>query len=84
MKKMMTYLFLVTTLIFVIDWGVLGIKIFDGNYDFTVEPYIGLVCFIIMIVCCLYRYYSRKCPYCGKPRQTNGEYCTYCGKKINE
>ena len=84
MKKMMAYLFLVSTLIFIIDWGVMGIKIFDGDYNITFETYIDLICVIIMISCCLYRYYSRKCPYCGKTRVTNGAYCSYCGKKIDK
>ena len=56
----------------------------ENNFlDILVEAYIGRVCFVVLMVCSLYRIFSNKCPYCGKLRVSNGEYCSYCGKKID-
>lgn len=82
MKKFMSWLFAVSLAVFVIDWGVVGVKLLNGDYDITVGAYIGLACCIIMLVCALYRCLSNKCPHCGKVRVTGGDYCSYCGKKI--
>ena len=35
MKKVMTGTFILAIITFVIDWGVLGLKIFDGDYNIT-------------------------------------------------
>jgi hypothetical protein len=83
MRKAMMWLFVITLIVFVIDWGVVGVKLLDGDYDITTGAYIGYVCWIVMIVCCLYRIFSRKCPHCGKLRTTGGSYCPYCGRKID-
>ena len=83
MKKIMAYLFLITLIVFIIDWGVVGIRILNHDYDITLRAYIGLVCVVLIFVCLFYRLLHRKCPHCGKPRQTEGAYCSYCGKKIS-
>lgn len=82
MKKVATWLLLISLLIFVIDWGVMGLKLFDGNYDIIIEAYIGLICFVTMLICILIRSFSTKCPYCGKIRVSNGRYCPHCGKEL--
>ena len=51
MKKTMFTIFIVALIIFVIDWGIMGIKLLDHNYEVMTETYIGLVCWIIMIGC---------------------------------
>ena len=79
----MFYLFVIAIIVFIIDWSVMGIKLFDNNYDITTEAYIGLACWGVMIVCGLYRVFANKCPHCGKTKLTNGDYCSYCGKKVN-
>jgi len=84
MKKFITGLYILAIVTFLIDWGVMGLKIFDGNYDITVEAYIGLACFVTIIAYPFYRLLTNKCPYCGKVRMTNGKYCSYCGKEIQE
>lgn len=82
MKKYVTWIMLITTIIFIIDWGIMGIKLLDGNYNISLESYIGAICFIIILVCILYKSFSNKCPYCNKSLLTNGTYCPYCGKKL--
>ena len=43
MKKIVTWLALITFIIFVIDWGIVGLKILDVDYDITAGVYIGLI-----------------------------------------
>ena len=81
MKKVDTWLLLISLLIFVIG-GVIGLKLFDGNYDIIIEAYIGLICLVTMLICILIRSFSTKCPYCGKMRVSNGRYCPHCGKEL--
>ena len=83
MKKIMYWLYAISIIAFIIDWGVVGLKLLNGDYDIVVGAYIGLGCIIVIIVCGLYKIFSGKCPYCGKLRTSNGEYCSYCGKKVN-
>lgn len=83
MRKMVFTIFIMALITFVIDWGLMGIKLLDNNYEIMIETYVGLACWIIMIVCALYKTFTNRCPYCGKLRLTNGDYCSYCGKRIN-
>lgn len=83
MKKIIPWITAVSLAIFVIAWGIMGLKIFDGNYNFTLEAYIGLAAIIVFFVFILIKKFSsEKCPYCGKIRLDNGKYCSYCGKEI--
>lgn len=82
MKKFITWTFVITIFVFLVDWGVMGVKIFDNNYDIVMEAYIGLICILIFLVSAIYKIFNNKCPHCGKLRLTSGEYCSYCGKKI--
>lgn len=87
MKKATTWIIVVTLLAFVIAWGVMGIKLLDGNYDITIEAYIGLISIIIFFVSvCIKRFSNSKikCPHCGKLRWDEGKYCSYCGKEIQK
>ena len=82
MKKAVSWIFAIALAVFIIDWGVMRLKIFDNDYNITVEAYIALVCFVLLFICAMYRIFSRgKCKHCGKFRWTDGEYCPYCGKK---
>ncbi|MBE6891190.1 MAG: hypothetical protein E7481_04085 [Ruminococcaceae bacterium] len=83
MRKFMTWLYVASLILFFIDWGIVGVKIFNGNYDIEAFVYVGGVLIVVMIVCYLYRLFSNKCPHCGKLRLSNGDYCSYCGKKID-
>ncbi len=82
MKKAVTWISIVTVIIFVIDWGVMGFKLLDHNYDIVVEAYIGLLCLLILFACAVFRLFTKRCPHCGKLRVTKGKYCPYCGKEI--
>lgn len=82
MKKIMLWLFTISFIVFIIDWGVVGLKLLNGDYDILVGAYIGAACLVVIFVCAIYKAFSDKCPHCGKLRMSNGEYCSYCGKKI--
>lgn len=84
MKKIMSLVSIITTTVLVIDWGIAGFKLLDGDYDIITEAYIGLACLLLLFLCAFYKIMNRKCPYCGKFRLTNGKYCSYCGTKIAE
>lgn len=83
MKKVISWAYTVSIIVLIIDWAVMGLKIFTNDYDILVEAYIGCACFGILMVCSFYRIFSNKCPHCGKLRVSGGEYCSYCGKKID-
>ncbi len=82
MKKIMSWTLVISIIVFMIDWGVVGLKLLNGDYDITVGAYIGLVCILVIWISVFYRIFSDKCPHCGKVRLSNGEYCSYCGKKV--
>ena len=83
MKKIATRALVISFIIFLIDWAIMGLKLLDNDYNITVEAYIGLVCWIIIFISILCRAFSDKCSYCGKIRLTKGAYCSYCGKKFD-
>jgi len=82
MRKVANWALVISFIIFLIDWGVIGIKLLDNDYNFTVEAYIGLVCYIIIFVSIFIRCFTDRCPHCGKIIAIKGTYCSYCGKQI--
>lgn len=83
MKKITPWVIAISFVVFVVDWGVMGIKLLDGNYNITLEAYIALVDYIVLTVFVLIkRFSSAKCSHCGKVRFDNGKYCSYCGKEV--
>lgn len=82
MKKAVTWGLVISYIILFIAMGVMGIKIFDGNYDIVAECYIALIFLLISCACNIYRAFSNRCPHCGKIRLSNGKYCSHCGKEI--
>ncbi|HIZ56861.1 MAG TPA: hypothetical protein H9671_11855 [Firmicutes bacterium] len=84
MKKMISWIYVIAIITFVIDWGIVGLKLLDGNYDITAGAYIGLVCLFMIFVCVVYKAFHDKCPHCGKLRLSKGKYCSYCGKEITK
>lgn len=84
MRKVANWALVIAFIIFVIDWGIMGIKLLDNNYNITVEAYIGLASFIVIFVSILIRCFTDRCPHCGKIRAAKGAYCSYCGKQISE
>ncbi|MBR2950865.1 MAG: zinc ribbon domain-containing protein [Lachnospiraceae bacterium] len=84
MKKTAVWLAVISIIIFVIAWGIIGLKILDGNYVFMIEAYAALVSLVIFIVCALYMKITDRCPHCGKMKQSFGKYCPYCGKEFEK
>ena len=82
MKKAVTWVLVMSYIILFIAMGVMGIKIFDGNYDVEAEGYIALIFLLIGCACNVYRAFSNRCPHCGKLRLSNGKFCSHCGKEI--
>lgn len=84
MKRAAVCTAIISILIFVIVWGVIGLNIMNSEYN-VVTPLtcVGLGCLIVFFISLIVlRWGSWKCPNCGKPRWTNGRYCSYCGKEI--
>ncbi len=83
MKKILPWVFIVSLIALLIDWGIVGLKIMDGEYDFTALVYVALALVVVMFGCLIFfRFSKSKCPHCGKAIWTTGKYCSYCGKEI--
>ena len=83
MKRFFLWTAAAALAVFVIDWGIMGLKLLDGCYDITAEAYIGAVCIVILIVSIIARkLIGSKCPHCGKLLLVNGKYCHNCGGKL--
>ena len=82
MKKTVTWVYVIAFIILLVDWGVIGIKLLDGDYNFVVGAYLALACLAVMLACAYYKLLCNKCPHCGKQIQLDGKYCPYCGKEI--
>ena len=82
MKRITTWVLVIALIIFIIDWGIIGVKLLDGDYDIIPEAYIGAACFGVMLISAVYKAFASKCPHCGKMIQSNGKYCPHYGKEI--
>ena len=82
MKRIATWVLIAAFVVFVIDWGVVGVKLLRGDDGITAGAWIGAVCWGVMMVCLVCRAVSSRCPHCGKMRATGGKFCPYCGKEI--
>ena len=82
MKKLAIWLAVISFLVFVFAWSIIGIRIFDGNYDITTGAYIGLISIAVFFVCVLSIKFTSRCPHCGKWKHPFGTYCPYCGREI--
>ena len=82
MKRIRTWAIIITFLVAVIDWGIMGLKIYDGNYNITVEAYIAMACLLVILVCAVSKLFTDKCPHCGKLRVSNSKFCPHCGKEL--
>lgn len=83
MKNIAKWLAVISIIVFVFAWGIMGLKIIDNNYLITAEAYIGLISFVVFFVCVLYLKFANRCSHCGKTKQSLGKYCPHCGKEIN-
>lgn len=74
MKKTAVWLTAISITVFVIAWGVMGLKIFNNDYLITPEAYIGLISLIVCFICILYIKFTNRCPHCGKLQIPFGRY----------
>ena len=84
MKKIATWLIVISMVVFLTAWGVVGLKIFDNNYEFITEAYISYGALAVFWICLVYVRWTCRCPHCGKTRILFGKYCPYCGKEISK
>ena len=82
MKKIAKWLAGISLAVFVITWGVIGVKLLDHNYGITVEAYIGLISFVVLFGSILFVKIQNRCPHCGKIMNDFGRFCPHCGKEI--
>ena len=83
MKRIASWLAAISIIVFIIAWGLVGLKILDNDYDFITEAYIAygsLAVFFPVLICLRF---ANHCPHCGKIKQIVGKYCPYCGEKTN-
>ena len=64
------------------DWGMMGLKLFDRNFDILTEACVGLVCAVVAIAGFIILRFSRVCPNCGKNVVAKGSCCPHCGQKL--
>ena len=83
MKKIAKWLAVFSFVLFVVDWGIIGLKLLDKNYLIRTEAYIGLIALVVFSACILYVKLTNCCPHCGKTSQSFGKYCPHCGKEMN-
>ena len=83
MKTIAKWLATISVIIFVVAWGIMGLKILDNNHLFKTEAYVGLISLVVFFVCVLYMKLTSRCPHCRKTTHLFGKYCPYCGKEIN-
>lgn len=83
MKKVIKWLAVISILVFVIVWGIIGLKILDNDYLFTTEAYIALVSLIVFFICVMYLRITNRCPHCEKMKQPFANYCPHCSKEQN-
>lgn len=81
MKKIIIWIFLITLFVFILDWGVMGVKLLNHNYNIMTEAYIGLISWLILIITGIGRIVTAKCPHCQKVLLIKGKYCPHCGKE---
>ncbi len=83
MKRVAKCLAVIAIVVFVIAWGIIGLKLLDNDYLITTEAYIGLISLVVFFSCIMYIKFTNRCPHCGKTKQSFGKYCPYCGKELN-
>lgn len=84
MKKVATWIVAISAITLVIAMAVMGVGVYEMDENIiSTTAYISIPCIVLLFGGLIYiRWGSAKCPHCGKPRLTNGNHCSYCGKKI--
>ena len=86
MKKVFICLAIISSIVLLITFCVVGVKLLDGNYDTIVEVYITGVSLIICLGSIVgYKLMGIRCPHCGKINDSlfgKGKFCPHCGKEL--
>ena len=83
-RRIRLWVLIAAFLVLVVDMMVMGLKIFGNDYEITFEAWLALVCLAVVGVGAVFHIFENKCPHCGKPHLSDGAFCSYCGKRINE
>ncbi len=82
MKKVCIWLSIISSIVLLATLGVVGVKILDNNYNFTVEIIITIVFGLILFGTIFYKLISNRCPHCGKINDSlTDKFCSHCGKE---
>lgn len=85
MKRAALWIWIAAIAVFIIDWGWMGLSLFNGNYDIAAEAYIGLgACAVILCAGLIYRYLGSRCPSCGKSLLPEWNCCPHCGETVRK
>ena len=82
MKRIAVRTAVIAFVVFLIAWGVVGVKLLDGDYDITVGVYIAMAAAVITIAAILVARSTGRCPHCGRFLSAGGKYCPHCGKEV--
>lgn len=82
MKKAVKWIINAVWIIFIMDWGIFGIRLLDHNYSAATAAYIGLACLLLIAVYRVSMRSAARCPHCGKMQMVNGKCCPHCGKEV--
>ena len=44
MKRALFWIWIISIVVFAVDWSIVGLSLLSGNYDITAGAYIGLGC----------------------------------------
>ena len=86
MKKVCVCLAIISAIVLLITFCVVGVKLLDGNYDTIVEAYITGASLIICLGSIVgYKLIGSRCPHCGRINDTllgKSRFCPHCGKEL--
>ena len=86
MKKVCVCLAIISAIVLLITFCVVGVKLLDGNYDTIFEAYITGASLIICLGSIVgYKLIGSRCPHCGRINDTllgKSRFCPHCGKEL--
>ena len=86
MKKACVWLAIISAIVLLITWGIVGVKLLDNNYDFLTEVYITGASLVICLGSIVsYKFIGYRCPHCSKINDSlfgKGKFCPHCGKEL--
>ena len=83
-KKVLFWIWICALAVFIVDWGVVGVMLLNGNYEIKAGDYIGLAFIITLLISGVgYKFMCKRCPHCHKVILSSGEYCSHCGNSVN-